>query len=54
MHMQAPMHAPSEFNNIYLKDLLEKLSYENKTTHLMGDFNIDPLKYKTGKDSEDV
>ena len=46
------MH-PSEFNDIYLKDLLENLSHENKTIVIMGDFNIDLLKYDTEKDSAD-
>ena len=41
----------SDFNDIYLKDLLENLSHENKTIVLMGDFNIDLLKYGTEKDS---
>ena len=46
------MH-PSEFSDIYLKDLLENLSHENKTIVIMGDFNIDLLKYDTEKDSAD-
>ena len=46
------MHS-SEFNDIYLKDLLENLSHENKTIVIMGDFNIDLLKYDTEKDSAD-
>ena len=46
------MH-PSEFNDIHLKDLLENLSHENKTIVIMGDFNIDLLKYDTEKDSAD-
>ena len=41
----------SDFNDIYLKDLLENLSHENKTIVLMEDFNIDLLKYDTEKDS---
>ena len=41
----------SEFNSIYLNDLLEKLSHENKKGILMGDFNIDLLKYDTHGDS---
>ena len=41
----------SDFNDIYLKDLLENLSHENKTIVLMEDFNIDFLKYDTEKDS---
>ena len=34
-----------EFNECYLGMLLEKLSKENKTVFLMGDFNVDLLKY---------
>ena len=45
------MH-PSEFNGIYLKDLLENLSQENKTIVIMGDFNV-LLKYDTEKVSAD-
>ena len=41
----------SDFNDIYLKDLLENFSHENKTIVLMGDFNINLLKYDTEKDS---
>ena len=47
------MH-PSKFNDIYLKDLLENLSHENKTTVTMRNFNIDLLKYDTEKDSADI
>ena len=32
------------FNEEYLKNLLAKLDSENKTSYLMGDFNIDLLK----------
>ena len=46
------MHS-SEFYSIYLSDLLEKLSHENKKIILMGDFNIDLLKYDTHGDSSD-
>ena len=46
------MHS-SEFNSIYLNDLLEKLSHENKKVILMSDFNIDLLKYDTHGDSSD-
>ena len=46
------MH-PSEFNDIYLKDLLENLTHENKTIVTMGDFNIDLLEYDSQKDSAD-
>ena len=34
-----------DFNECYLNILLEKLSKENKTVFLLGDFNIDLLKY---------
>ena len=35
----------NEFNNDYLNGLLEKLSKENKTIFLLGDFNINFLNY---------
>ena len=44
------MHS-SEFNSIHLNDLLQKLLYENKKTFLMGDFNIDLVKYDMHGDS---
>ena len=53
IYTDTPCMHPSEFNNIYLKDLLENLSHENKTIVIMGDFNIDLLKYDTEKDSAD-
>ena len=43
--------AATEFNDTYLQNTLEKLSYENKDIILMGDFNIDILKYDTNNDS---
>ena len=46
------MHS-CEFNSIYLDNLLEKLSHENKKGILMGDSNIDLLKYDTHGDSYD-
>ena len=42
---------PTEFIDIYLSELLQKLSREDKTIMLMGDLNIDLLKYDTNKDS---
>ena len=39
-----------EFNDNFLQNTLEKRSYENKDI-LMGDFNIDILKYDTNNDS---
>ena len=46
-----PSMNPTEFTDIYLSELLQKLSREDKTIMLMGDFNIDLLKYDTNKDS---
>ena len=31
----------NEFNNCYLNELLHKLSPENKSVILLGDFNVD-------------
>ena len=42
---------PAEFDDVYLHDGLEKLSNENKTVVLMGDFNADLLKYDSNIDS---
>ena len=42
-----------EFNKVYLTELLSKLSREDKTIVLMGDFNIDLLKYDNNVDSAD-
>ena len=44
---------PKDFNDTFLQNLIEKLSFENKNIILMGDFNIDILKYDTNKDSEE-
>ena len=35
----------NEFNDDYLNELLDKLSKENKTIFLFGDFNIDLLNF---------
>ena len=35
----------NEFNELYLNNLLDKLSKENKTVFLLGDFNINFLNY---------
>ena len=40
-----------ELNDTFLQNSLEKLFYENKDIILMGDFNIDILKYDTNNDS---
>ena len=42
---------PTEFLDIYLSELLQKFSKEDKTIMLMGDFNIDLLKYNHNTDS---
>ena len=39
----------SEFNEEYLKHLSEKLIDENKKVVLLGDFNIDLLKFDSNK-----
>ena len=39
-----------EFNSHYLKNLLEKLSLENTTLALLGDFNANLLKYDIDTD----
>ena len=44
---------PKDFNNTFLQNLIEKLSFENKNIILMGDFNKDILEYDTNKDSEE-
>ena len=36
----------NDFNNTFLNKLLDKISKENKTVFLLGDFNIDLLKYE--------
>ena len=41
---------PVEFNDVYVH-VLEKLSNENKTVGLMGNFNIDLLRYNSNIDS---
>ena len=46
-----PCMDPAEFNDVYLNDVLEKLSNENKTVVLKGNFNVDLLKYNSNIDS---
>ena len=48
-----PCMHQSQFDDIYLKNLLENLSHENKAIVIVRDFNIDLLKYDTEKDSAD-
>ena len=40
----------SDFNKYYLSNLLETLSLENKKIVLLGDFNVDLLKYDSNHD----
>ena len=40
-----PHMSLNEFNDYYINNLLDKLSKENKTVFLLGDFNIDLLNY---------
>ena len=42
---------PTEFIDNYLSELLQKSSKEDKTIILMGDSNIDLLKYDHNTDS---
>ena len=46
-----PSLNPTEFVDIHNQELLQKMSKEDKTNVLLGDFNIDLLKYDTNKDS---
>ena len=39
----------NEFSYYYLNPLLEKLAKERKTVFLLGDFNVDLLKYEHHK-----
>ena len=48
-----PCMSPQEFNDFYLKNLTEKLRSENKEVILLGDFNIDLMKYETNKTVSD-
>ena len=40
----------SDFNKYYLSSLIETLSLENKKIVLLGDFNVDLLKYDNNND----
>ena len=40
-----PLMDRNEFNGYYLNELLHKLSLENKSVILLGDFNVDLMKY---------
>ena len=45
------MEEVTEFNYVFLQNILEKLSYENTEIIIMGDFNNDILKYDTNSNS---
>ena len=45
-----PSMNPTEFIDAYILDLLLKMSKEDKTIMLMGDFNIYILNYETNAD----
>ena len=44
----------TEFIDVYMSDLLQKNSKEDKAVMLIGDFNIGLLKYDTNADSTAV
>ena len=46
-----PSLNPTKFVDIHIQELLQKMSKEDKTIVLLGNFNIDLLKYDTNKDS---
>ena len=48
-----PCMETPEFLESHLKELLRKINKEKKKIILLGDFNIDILKYDTVKDSSD-
>ena len=51
--IETPVHASIRIQCIYLTDLLENLSLENKAIVIMRDFNIDLLMSDTEKHSAD-
>ena len=51
MHIQRSMYGSNKFNDVFLQNNLQKLSYENKEIIIMGDFNMDILKYDTNSNS---
>ena len=50
MHLQTFLNEYSELNNHFWQIPLEKLSYENKTAVLLGDFNSHSLNYDINTD----
>ena len=51
MCVPTPLHKSNKFIHIYLSELLQKFSKEDKTIMLMGDFDIHLLKYDHNTDS---
>ena len=53
MCLPTPLHKSNRIylRDIYLSELLQTFSKEDKTIMLMGDFNIDLLKYDHNTDS---
>ena len=47
-----PVMDLNEFNDYYLNELLYKLSSENKSVILLGDFNVDLMKYDNHSTNE--
>ena len=48
-----PCMDPTEFNDLYLQNLLDTLAFEDKDIFLMGDFNINILQYDNNKGSQE-
>ena len=46
-----PSMNPNEFIDVFMLDLLQEISKEDKTIMVMNDFNVDLLKYDTKADS---
>ena len=44
----------NEFNDKYVNKLLDNITKENKTTFLLGDFNIDLLKYDSHTSTNEI
>ena len=46
-----PSMNPNEFIDVFILDLLQEISKEDKTIKVMDDFNVDLLKYDTNADN---
>ena len=47
------LNLTAEFNDLYLQNLLDTITFQNKDILLMGDLNIDILQYDNNKDSQE-